>query len=133
VHGRGADEGDGQSGGIRGKPRRTTIPDEKAPCALDKVNRQFRAQAPNMLWLSDFTCFVTWKAFVYVAFVIDGHAGKIVGWRISTSAHAGFVLDALKQAVQVCRSPQGISLVHHSGRGSNICPSAPPNGWRRPA
>jgi putative transposase len=54
-----------------GKPHRTTIPDKKQPCPLDKVNRQFRVPAPNMLWVSDFTYVATWKGFVYVAFVID--------------------------------------------------------------
>lgn len=80
---------------IRGKPHRTTVPDKKALCPLDKVNRQFRVPAPNVLWVSDFTYVATWKGFVYVAFVIDAFARKIVGWRVSTSAHAGFVLDAL--------------------------------------
>ena len=51
--------------------------------------------APNMLWVSDFTYVATWKGFAYVAFVIDAYARKIVGWRVSTSPHAGFVLDAL--------------------------------------
>ncbi|MCG6113474.1 MAG: IS3 family transposase [Paracoccus sp.] len=103
---------------IRGKPHRTTIPDKKAPCPLDKVNRQFRAPAPNMLWVSDFTYVATWKGFVYVAFVIDAYARKIVGWRVSTSAHAGFVLDALEQAVHDRRPGKGMGLVHHSDRGS---------------
>ena len=89
----------GIQGIVRGKPHRTTIPDKKAPCPLDKVNRQFRVPAPNMLWVSDFTYVATWKGFAYVAFVIDAYARKIVGWRVSTSAHAGFVLDALEQAV----------------------------------
>ena len=84
---------------IRGKPHRTTIHDKKAPCPLDKVNRQFRVPAPNMLWVSDFTYVATWKGFVYVAFVIDAFARRIVGWRASTSPHASFVLDALEQAV----------------------------------
>ena len=103
---------------IRGKPHRTTIPDKKQPCPLDKVNRQFRVPAPNMLWVSDFTYVATWKGFVYVAFVIDAYARRIVGWRVSTSAHAGFVLDALEQAVHDCRPGKGMGLVHHSDRGS---------------
>ena len=105
-------------GVIRGKPHRTTIPDNKAPCPLDKVNRQFRVPAPNMLWVSDFTYVATWKGFVYVAFVIDAYARRIVGWRVSTSAHAGFVLDALEQAVHDRRPGKGMGLVHHSDRGS---------------
>jgi putative transposase len=71
----------GLEGAIRGKPIRTTVSDKAAPCPLDKVNRQFRAPAPNMLWLSDFTYVSTWAGFVYVAFVIDAYARRIVGWR----------------------------------------------------
>ena len=108
----------GIQGIVRGKPHRTTIPDKKAPCPLDKVNRQFRVPAPNMLWVSDFTYVATWKGFAYVAFVIDAYARKIVGWRVSTSAHAGFVLDALEQAVHERRPAKGMGLVHHSDRGS---------------
>ena len=108
----------GIQGIIRGRPHRTTIPDKKHPCPLDKVNRQFRVPAPNMLWVSDFTYVATWKGFVYVAFVIDAYSRKIVGWRVSTSAHAGFVLDALEQAVHDRRPVKGIGLVHHSDRGS---------------
>ena len=71
-----------------------------------------------MLWVSDFTCVATWKGFAYVAFVIDAYARKIVGWRVSTSAHAGFVLDALEQAVHDRRPAKGMGLVHHSDHGS---------------
>lgn len=105
-------------GVIRGKPHRTTIPDKKTPCPLDKVNREFRVPAPNMLWVSDFTYVATWKGFVYVAFVIDAYARKIVGWRASTSAQTGFVLDALEQAVHDRRPTKAMGLVHHSDRGS---------------
>ena len=108
----------GIQGIIRGKPHRTTIPDKKAPCPLDKVNREFRVPAPNMLWVSDFTYVATWKGFVYVAFVIDAYARKIVGWRASTSAQTGFVLDALEQAVHDRRPTKAMGLVHHSDRGS---------------
>ncbi|HWK33740.1 MAG TPA: IS3 family transposase [Hyphomicrobium sp.] len=111
-------KGLGIQGIIRGKPHRTTIPDRSAPRPLDKVNRQFRVPAPNMLWVSDFTYVATWKGFAYVAFVIDAYARKIVGWRVSTSAHAGFVLDALEQAVHDRRPAKGMGLVHHSDRGS---------------
>ena len=81
---------------IRGKPHRTTIPDKKGPCPLDYVNRQVPVLAPNMLRVSDFTYVATWKGFIYVAFVIDAFARKIVGWRVGTSAHARFVLDACR-------------------------------------
>jgi putative transposase len=107
----------GLKGVIRGKPIRTTESDKAAPCPLDKVNRQFRAPAPNMLWLSDFTYVATWAGFVYVAFVIDAYARRIVGWRVSRTAHASFVLDALEQALHDRRPLRGGGLVHHSDRG----------------
>jgi len=103
-------------GVIRGKRVRTTVPDKAAPCPLDHVNRQFQAARPNVLWVSDFTYVATWQGFVYVAFVIDAYARRIVGWRVSRSAHAGFVLDALEQALHD-RRPVGGGLVHHSDRG----------------
>ena len=78
----------GLQGVIRGKPIRTTISDKAAPCPLDHVNRQFRAPRPNVLWVSDFTYVATWAGFVYVAFVIDAYARRIVGWRVSRTAHA---------------------------------------------
>jgi transposase InsO family protein len=107
----------GLEGAIRGKPIRTTVSDKAAACPLDKVNRRFRAPAPNMLWLSDFTYVSTWSGFVYVAFVIDAYARRIVGWRVSRTAHAGFVLDALEQALHERRPLRGDGLVHHSDRG----------------
>jgi transposase InsO family protein len=106
----------GLKGVIRGKPHRTTISDRASPCPLDRVNRDFKAPRPNVLWVSDFTYVATWAGFVYVAFVIDVFARRIVGWRVSRTAHAGFVLDALEQAVHE-RRPCG-GLVHHSDRGS---------------
>ena len=108
----------GLEGAIRGKPVRTTRSDKAAPCPLDKVNRRFQATRPNRLWVSDFTYVATWAGFVYVAFVIDTFARRIVGWRVSRTAHAGFVLDALEQALHERRPVQGGGLIHHSGRGS---------------
>ena len=108
----------GLQGVIRGKPVRTTISDKSAPCPLDHVNRQFRAPRPNVLWVSDFTYVATWTGFVYVAFVIDAYARRIVGWRVSRTAHAGFVLDALEQALHDRRPVHRSGLVHHSDRGS---------------
>ena len=107
----------GLQGVIRGRRVRTTIGDKAAPCPLDRVNRQFNAPRPNMLWVSDFTYVATWAGFVYVAFVIDAYARRIVGWRVSRSAHAGFVLDALEQALHDRRPVSGAGLVHHSDRG----------------
>jgi transposase InsO family protein len=108
----------GVRGAIRGKPLRTTVSDKKAPCPLDHVNRQFKAPAPDRLWVSDFTYVATWQGFVYVAFVIDADARRIVGWRVSRTAHAGFVLDALEQAIHQRRPAHRGGLVHHSDRGS---------------
>ena len=108
----------GLEGAIRGKPVRTTVSDKAAPCPLDRVNRRFHAPAPNMLWVSDFTYVATWAGFVYVAFVIDAYARRIVGWRVSRAAHAGFVLDALEQALHDRRPVRRGGLVHHSDRGS---------------
>jgi transposase InsO family protein len=108
----------GLQGAVRGKPVRTTISDKGAPCPLDRVNRQFRAPQPNVLWVSDFTSVATWTGFVYVAFVIDAFARRIVGWRVSRTAHAGFVLDALEQALHERRPVRGAGLVHHSDRGA---------------
>ena len=108
----------GLQGVIRGKSVRTTISDKAAPCPLDHVNRQFKAPRPNVLWLSDFTYVATWTGFVYVAFVIDAYARRIVGWRASRTAHAGFVLDALEQALHDRRPVHRGGLVHHSDRGS---------------
>jgi putative transposase len=108
----------GLEGVIRGKPIRTTFSDKAAPCPLDHVNRQFYAPRPNALWVSDFTYVSTWTGFVYVAFVIDTYARRIVGWRVSRMAHTGFVLDALEQALHDRRPLHRGGLVHHSDRGS---------------
>jgi transposase InsO family protein len=108
----------GLHGVIRGKQVRTTIQDKAAPCPLDRVNRQFKAPAPNRLWVSDFTYVSTWGGMIYVAFVIDVYARRIVGWRASRTAHASFVLDALEQALHERRPVHGGGLVHHSDRGS---------------
>ena len=108
----------GLQGVIRGKPVRTTISNKAAPCPLDHVNRQFQAPRPNALWVSDFTYVATWAGFVYVAFVIDTFARRIVGWRVSRTAHASFVLDALEQALHDRRPLHRGGLVHHSDRGS---------------
>ena len=108
----------GLQGAIRGRARRTTIPDPALPCPLDRVNRQFRAPAPNRLWVSDFTYVSTWQGFAYVAFVIDTFADRIVGWRVSKSRQTQFVLDALEQALHERRPSHDSKLVAHSDRGS---------------
>src|SRR4051794_10546016 len=103
----------GLSGAVRGKTVKTTIGDPATP-ARAKVNRQFQAPRPNALWVSDFTYVATWQGFVYVAFVIDAFARRIVGWRASRSAETGFVLDALEQALYDRRPFRQSGLVHHS-------------------
>jgi transposase InsO family protein len=108
----------GLMGVVRGKPVRTTISNPATPCPLDHVQRQFHAPAPNRLWLSDFTYVATWSGFVYVAFVIDAYARRIVGWRVSRTAQAGFVLDALEQALHERKPARDGKLVHHSDHGS---------------
>jgi len=102
--------------GTSGASVKAKISDKAAQCPLDHVNRQFKAPQPNVLWLSDFT-YVAEPGFVYVALVIDADARRIVGWRPSRTAHAGFVFDALEQAHDR-RSVHRGGLVHHSHRDS---------------
>ncbi|HGP2816633.1 TPA: IS3 family transposase [Salmonella enterica] len=98
----------------RGKKVRTTV-SRKDAAAGDRVNRQFVAERPNQLWVADFTYVSTWQGFAYVAFIIDVFAGRIVGWRVSSSMETTFVLDALEQALWA-RRPSG--TIHHSDKGS---------------
>jgi putative transposase len=108
----------GLRGVRRGKSVKTTVGDRNVPCPQDRVNRKFTADRPNALWVADFTYVSTWQGFVYVAFVIDVFARYIVGWKVSRSARADFVLDALDQALHA-RKPFGPgSLIHHSDRGA---------------
>jgi transposase InsO family protein len=106
----------GLEGARRGRRVKTTVQDKKAICPLDRVNRQFKADRPNRLWVSDFTYVPCWTGMTYVAFVIDVFARRIVGWRVSQTASAQFVLDALEQAVHM-RRPTEPGLIHHSDRG----------------
>jgi putative transposase len=108
----------GLRGVIRGKVVRTTISDVKAPCPLDHVNRVFKATRPNQLWVSDFTYVSTWQGWLYVAFVIDVFARRIVGWRVSSTMRTDFVLDALEQALYARQPERDDALIHHSDRGS---------------
>lgn len=106
---------EGLCGVIRGRKRRTTIPAGLADRPLDRVQRQFVAARPNQLWIADVTYVATWSEFVYVAFVIDVFARRIVGWRVSRSIQTELVLDALEQALHARRPDSG--LIHHSDRG----------------
>ena len=109
----------GLAGAVRGRAWTTTTqsgPEVSRP--LDLVDRNFTATRPNQLWVSDFTYVATWRGFVYVAFVIDVFARRIVGWRVASSLATDFVLDALEQAIydRCGETPEG--LVHHSDRGT---------------
>jgi putative transposase len=108
----------GLRGAMRGKAVRTTRPAAKLACPQDRVHRQFHADRPNQLWVSDFTYVSTWQGFVYVAFVIDVFARRIVGWRVSSSMQTDFVLDALEQALFARSDERQGELIHHSDRGS---------------
>jgi len=108
----------GLRGVVRGKVVRTTISDANAPRPMDRVHRQFKAQRPNQLWVSDFTYVSTWQGWLYVAFVIDVFARRIVGWRVSSTMRTDFVLDAREQALYARQPERDNTLIHHSDRGS---------------
>ena len=122
----------GFQGVRRGKVVRTTVSDARAPCPLDRVNRVFRADRPNQLWVSDFTYVSTWQGWLYVAFVIDVYARRIVGWRVSSSMRTDFVLDALEQALYARQPERDGSLVATPTGGRNTSASATPSDWPRP-
>ncbi len=105
----------GLRGVVRGRRVRTTRPEAVAERPQDLVRRDFQATRPNQLWVSDLTYVATWRGFVYVAFVIDAFARRIVGWRATTSLRSDLALDALEQALYD-RELDG-PLVHHSDRG----------------
>ena len=105
----------GLQGAIRGRKFKTTVPDSGAVRPPDLVDRNFTASRPNQLWVADLTYVATWRGFVYVAFVIDVFARKIVGWRVSSSLRTDLALDALEQAI--CSRSDTEGLVHHSDRG----------------
>jgi putative transposase len=108
----------GLKGVVRGKRRRTTIPDKSAPRPQDLVERNFAAPGPNRLWVCDFTYVWTRLGFLYVAFVVDVFSRRIVGWRISSSMRTELTLDALEMAIWARRGEDLEGLVHHSDRGS---------------
>jgi transposase InsO family protein len=105
----------GLQGVRRGKRCRTTIPDTGVQRPGDLVKRQFQAARPNQLWVADFTYVATWTGFVYVAFVIDVFARRVIGWRVARSMQTDLVLDALEQALWSRDEVQGV--IHHSDRG----------------
>jgi transposase InsO family protein len=107
----------GLRGVVRGKTFKTTIPDELADRRQDRVNRTFSVSRPNALWVADLTYVATWRGLVFVAFVIDAFARRIVGWRVSSSLRSDIALDALEQALYDRRFVDGEELIHHSDRG----------------
>ncbi len=106
----------GLQGAVRGRRVRTTVPTDQAERPLDLVQRDFSADRPNQLWVSDLTYVATWRGFVYVAFVIDVFSRRVVGWRVSNSLRTDLALDALEQALWDRAVGDG-RLVHHSDRG----------------
>ncbi len=107
----------GLRGVVRGKPKRTTIPDPQAQRPADLVNRDFSAPAPNRLWVADLTYVATWSGFCYTAFIIDVYSRAIVGWRVAGTLRAELALDALEMAIWARQDTQLDELVHHSDRG----------------
>jgi transposase InsO family protein len=123
----------GLAGAVRGRAWKiTTQADLAASRPADLVDRQFPATRPNQLWVADFTYVATWRGFVYVAFVIDVFARRLVGWRVSASLRTDFVLDALEQAIYD-RRPELNALVHHSDRGTQYHRCATRIDWPTPA
>ena len=106
----------GLQGAVRGRKFRTTISDLGVPRPQDLVQREFKADQPNRLWVADLTYVATWRGFVYVAFVIDVFSRRIVGWRASGSLRSDLAFDALEQALYERQACSG-RLIHHSDRG----------------
>ena len=110
----------GLRGAVRGKVKRTTIADPAAKGPGDLVRRHFAPLAPDRLWVADFTYVSTWAGWVYVAFVIDAYARRIIGWRSATSMTSQLVLDAIEHAVWT-RGRDGrpvAGVIHHHDHGS---------------
>jgi len=113
----------GLQGAVRGgRFKVTTVPGETGERPLDPVDRDFRASRPKELWVSDLTYVATWQGFVYVAFVIDVFARRIVGWRVSRSLRSDLALDALEQTIHERQTDAVGPLVHHRDRGVQYLP-----------
>jgi putative transposase len=102
----------------RGKPWRTTTPDPDARRRPDLVNRDFTAQAPNELWIADFSYLRCWEGLVFFSFVIDVYSRKVVGWQFARHMRTTLVLDALRMALSTRQRVEEVRLIHHSDRGS---------------
>ncbi|WP_245617689.1 IS3 family transposase [Nitriliruptor alkaliphilus] len=109
----------GIQGARRGKRIRTTRPDASAARHPDLVDRQFIAERPNLLWVTDLTVVPTWGGAVYVCFITDAFSRMIVGWRVATHMRTDMVLDALEMA-RWKRNSQLEGLVCHSDAGSQF-------------
>ena len=107
----------GIQGVRRGRRTVTTRPEEAMERPRDAVNRKFKVARPNALWVADLTYVATWRGFVYVAFVIDAYARRIVGWRVSKSLRTDLALDALEQALYDRNVSPRSELIHHSDHG----------------
>ena len=123
LHGRAADEDSWPAGR---PPRQGQAHDDPRPGrdrAQDLVKRNFKPLAPNKLWVADFTYVSTLAGWVYVAFVIDAYARRILGWKVSTSMTTDLVLDAINQAI-FTRHREGVKdlsgLIHHNDAGASI-------------
>lgn len=102
----------------RGKPWRTTTPDPKAARRPDLVERDFSAEAPNRLWVGDFTYLRSWEGMSFFAFVIDAFSRKVVGWQLASHMRTDLVLDALRMALGQRDHGADFELVAHTDRGS---------------
>ncbi|WP_107069852.1 IS3 family transposase [Streptomyces sp. CNQ431] len=108
----------GLEGVIRGRRRRTTVPEPSAPRPPDLVDRDFTASRPDQLWVADMTYVRTWSGWAYVAFVLDVYSRMIVGWQVANHMRTELPLDALEMALWRRRIKKDSGLIHHSDRGS---------------
>ena len=116
-------------GVIRGKVKKTTVPDKSQPCPKDKVNRKFRAPAPNMLWVSDFTYVSTWQGFVYVAFIIDTFADKLLAGAFQVRLkQISFWMRWSRRCMIAAPFTKVVSFIIPTVEG-NICPFAILSDW----
>jgi putative transposase len=106
----------GLRGCVRGKKRRTTRRDPRAAPAPDLLGREFVAGRPNRVWLADITYIPTWEGFLYLAFILDAHSRKVVGWSMASHPRTELVVDALEMALW--RRKPGAGLIHHTDRVS---------------
>jgi putative transposase len=106
----------GLRGCMRSKKRKTTCRDPRTAPAPDLLGREFVAAQPNKVWLADITYIPTQEGFLYLAFILDAHSRKIVGWSMDSHMKTELVVDALQMAVW--RRKPSAGLVHHSDRGT---------------